>query len=125
MAAGANELFAGDGEMARRARAIDWAATSLGPVEGWPAALRTSVRTVLDAPVPMAVWSGPELIGIYNDAYCSLLGERDPAALGRRYREVWAEIWADAGPMFQQIREGEMDDVDASDDRFHTFPSLS
>jgi hypothetical protein len=30
--------------MAARCRAMDWSATPLGPVEGWPAALRSGVR---------------------------------------------------------------------------------
>jgi hypothetical protein len=42
-------VFAGDGEMATRMRALDWSATPLGPVEQWPQALRTSVRNVLDS----------------------------------------------------------------------------
>src|SRR5271170_6632102 len=42
-------VFAGDSEMAARMRALDWAATPLGPVEQWPQALRTSVRIVLDS----------------------------------------------------------------------------
>jgi hypothetical protein len=42
-------VFAGDGEMATRMRALDWSATPLGPVEQWPQALRTSVRIVLDS----------------------------------------------------------------------------
>ena len=35
-------VFAGDGEMATRMRALDWSATPLGPVEQWPLALRVS-----------------------------------------------------------------------------------
>ncbi len=42
-------VFAGDGEMATRMRALDWSATPLGPVEQWPQALRTSIRIVLDS----------------------------------------------------------------------------
>ena len=41
-------VFAGDSEMAMRMRALDWSATSLGPVEQWPEALRMSVRIMLD-----------------------------------------------------------------------------
>ncbi|WP_263349804.1 ATP-binding protein [Acidicapsa acidisoli] len=42
-------VFAGDGEMATRMRALDWSTTPLGPVEQWPQALRTGVRIVLDS----------------------------------------------------------------------------
>src|SRR5689334_11370316 len=39
----------GDGEMARRIREHDWAATPLGPHEGWPQSLRTTVGLMLPA----------------------------------------------------------------------------
>jgi PAS domain S-box-containing protein len=42
-------VFAGDSEMAARMRALDWAATPLGPVEQWPQDLRTSLRIALDS----------------------------------------------------------------------------
>jgi PAS domain S-box-containing protein len=99
-------LFAGDGDMARRCRAIDWSATSLGPVDAWPAALRTAVRMALECPFPINLWCGPELLLIYNDAYCAVLGIKHPASLGRPGREVWREIWSEIEPMFGVIRSG-------------------
>ena len=39
-------VFAGHGEMQARCRAMDWAATPLGPVSGWSQSLRTTVGTV-------------------------------------------------------------------------------
>ena len=54
-------VFAGNGEMATRMRALDWSTTPLGPVEQWPQALRTSVRIVLDSGYPMAICWGPDL----------------------------------------------------------------
>jgi len=50
------DVLAGGGELARRMRAIDWAATPLGPVEMWPQSLRTCVRIVLTSQQPMFVW---------------------------------------------------------------------
>ena len=35
-------LFAAPGEMSRLCREKEWAATPLGPVEGWPQSLRTT-----------------------------------------------------------------------------------
>ena len=49
-ASAAAALFAGEGEMRARCRALDWAATPLGPVETWPAALRWIVRTAMGSP---------------------------------------------------------------------------
>lgn len=37
-------------------RAFDSAATPLGPAEGWPAALKTSVRKLLTSTHPMFIW---------------------------------------------------------------------
>src|SRR5947209_13191259 len=84
-------------EMAERVRAFDWSATPLGPMEGWPAALRTAVDICLNSPAPMFVWWGPELINIHNDAYAPILGARHPSALGRAARTIWAEVWPDIG----------------------------
>ncbi len=99
-------VFTGAGEMAARCRATDWAATPLGPVEGWPDALRFAVRTCLESPFPINLWCGPELVLIYNDGYRHVLGQKHPAALGRPGPRVWAEIWPEIEPMFREIRAG-------------------
>ncbi len=102
----ADELFAGPGEMHERGRALDWSSTPLGPVDEWPAALRTMVRVALDSPFPTNLWCGAALVLIYNDAYRSVLGAKHPAAFGRPGREVWEEIWPEIGPYFDSIRAG-------------------
>jgi PAS domain S-box-containing protein len=99
-------IFAGDGEMSVRGRALDWTATPLGPVSGWPEALRTIVRTAMESPFPMNLWCGPARTLIYNDAYRRLLGAKHPGALGRPGAEVWGEIWGEIAPMFERISAG-------------------
>ena len=99
-------LFAGGTELAQRCRALDWSATSLGPVDDWPRALRTAVRMALECPFPINMWCGPELLLIYNDAYRDVLGAKHPASLGRPGREVWGEIWPEISSMFDVIRGG-------------------
>jgi PAS domain S-box-containing protein len=84
-------LFAGDGEMATHMRELDWSATPLGPVERWPQALRTSVRTVLDSACAMAICWGSDFTYLYNDAYMPVIGIKHPMALGRPCREVFPE----------------------------------
>src|SRR5580658_4273873 len=84
-------VFAGDGEMATRMRELDWSATPLGPVERWPQALRTSVRTVLDSACAMAICWGSDFAYLYNDAYMPFIGIKHPMALGRPCREVFPE----------------------------------
>jgi PAS domain S-box-containing protein len=104
----ADALFAGPGEMRALARRVDWSATSLGPVAGWPQSLRAAVRLCLDSRFPMTVWAGPDLVVIYNDSYPNLLGaERHPWALGRPAREVWATLWDLLGPRMERVLEGE------------------
>jgi hypothetical protein len=50
-----NSVFPGDSELAQRMRAFDWSTTTLGPVERWPAALRTSVSIALHCAFPYFV----------------------------------------------------------------------
>ncbi len=90
-------------------RSVNWSATQLGPVEGWPQSLRLAVRMCLDARIPMTIWAGPELVLIYNHGYPPVLGPaRHPWALGRPAREVWAEIWDRLGPELDRVmRKGE------------------
>ncbi len=101
-----SDLFAGPGEMRARARALDWAATPLGPVTEWPAALRTAVRLVLDAPVAMSLWCGSTYTLVYNDAYARILSAKHPNALGRSGAAVWDELWPALERDFAQVREG-------------------
>jgi len=81
------------GEMAARIAEHDWAATPLGPIEGWPQSLRTAVRIMLSSRFAMWMAWGPELTFFYNDAYREdTLAEKHPWALGQTTRAVWAEI---------------------------------
>ncbi|MEP6860477.1 MAG: GAF domain-containing sensor histidine kinase, partial [Deltaproteobacteria bacterium] len=101
----ATELFdvlAGGGELGERMRGIDWAATSLGPVETWPQSLRTCIRIILTSSQPMFVWWGDELINLYNDAYISILAGKHPWALGKPAATVWGEIWSSVEPRAQR-----------------------
>lgn len=102
-------VFGDRGEVAALARERDWSATALGPAFSWPDELRLIVRTVMESPFPAAVWWGPELVQIYNDAWRQYLGVvKHPAALGGRARDTWAEIWHEIGPMVQRVlAEGE------------------
>ncbi len=93
-----HDIFSGGGEMGDRMRAMDWAATPLGPVAAWPQSLKTCVRIVLTSRQPMFVWWGAELINLYNDAYKSIVGGKHPEALGQPASVVWREIWNDVLP---------------------------
>ena len=96
----------GVGAMAELVRAHAWEATDLGSIDGWPAALRTSVNLVLGMPIPSALFWGPELRMIYNDAYCDLLGLKHPGALGEQVRIVWWDAWPTIAPQLETILAG-------------------
>src|SRR5918994_2811753 len=101
---GPSGLGAGGGECGALVRAHDWARTPLGPVERWPAPLRTANSICLESHYGMCVFWGPELVAIYNDAYVPMLGDNHPAALGKPLREIWPEIWDQLEPMLDEVR---------------------
>ena len=100
------ELFAGPGEVRALARTLDWGATLLGWPDTWSPALRIATRAMLDAPVPICLWSGSAYALVYNDAYRRILAAKHPAALGQPGAVVWAEIWEPLEPQFAQVRAG-------------------
>jgi signal transduction histidine kinase len=103
MAAG---LFAGPGETRALGRAFDWEGSPVGAVEDWPLALRAAARLVLDSPIAMSLFVGPQFVTLYNDAYRTILGAKHPAAFGRPAAGVWAELWQEIGPQYVAVSEG-------------------
>ena len=100
-----DNVFVGQGEMAARCRAFDWASTPVGPVSGWSHCLKAIVSTMLASRNPMFLWWGTDLVQIYNDAYRPSLGlgGRDRHALGARGKEFWPEIWTVIGPQIEAV----------------------
>ncbi len=64
-----DDIFVGDGEMARLMRAKDWSATPLGPPRSWPNALKVALRLLLTSRFEMWLGWGPGIAFFYNDAY--------------------------------------------------------
>jgi PAS domain S-box-containing protein len=94
----------GGGACGALLRAIDWAATPLGPIDGWPTSLTTILSMLLHSRHPMFLWWGPELIQFYNDAYVPSFGRgKHPAAMGQAGRECWQEIWEIIGPQIDDV----------------------
>ena len=85
--------IAGNGEMADRIRAHNWAATLLGPIEYWSETLLATVNLMLHSPFPTILSWGPEMVFLYNDAAISTLTTKHPNALGALYRDVFREAW--------------------------------
>src|SRR6185503_12884037 len=68
------QVLRGGGEMGALMRSLDWSATPLGPVAGWPQSLRTSVSILLETHFPMYIAWGPGFTQLYNDGYRPILG---------------------------------------------------
>lgn len=93
------QLFPGEGEVASLMRSLDWSRTKLGAPSGWPDVLKTSLGIVLNAPSPMALWWGPDLVVLYNDAWRPLCGKSmHPQGLGRPGAEYCRDMWTTLGP---------------------------
>ncbi len=88
---------------------VDWDASPLGPLPGWPKSLCAVLQTLLTSRFAMWLAWGNELTFFCNDAYrTDTLATKYPWALGRSAREVWNEIWDDIGPRIESVlRTGE------------------
>lgn len=96
-------FLAGDSAMARMIRSRDWSQHPFGSTDQWPQSLRSALSICLHSAFPTAIYWGPELRLLYNDAWAPIPGPRHPAALGAPAREVWADIWPVIGPQFEQL----------------------
>jgi PAS domain S-box-containing protein len=86
------KFLKGGGELGERIARHDWAITSLGPLDSWPASLLHTVALMLRSEVPMVLLWGEDGIMIYNDAYSEFAGGRDSTLLGSKVREGWDEV---------------------------------
>ncbi len=87
-------------------RRMDWSGSSLGVPYTWQAELVFVTRLMLDSAFPAFVAWGGQLGFLYNDAYSHILGGKHPAALGRNFADVWAEIWTDVSPIVDVALSG-------------------
>ena len=98
-------FHSGGGDLGERIRRHDWESTPLGPIEGWPQALRLALSICLNSSFPTSIYWGPDLRLLYNDAWSPIPGERHPAALGRPAAEVWFDIWDVVGPQLAHVMQ--------------------
>ncbi|KAK0731525.1 hypothetical protein B0H67DRAFT_457746, partial [Lasiosphaeris hirsuta] len=94
----------------RFARSVDWASTSLGPVEEWASDLRIMSNMIMGSPHPAAMYWGHDHVAIYNEAYVSVAGQKHPQLMGTKYSDAWAELWDEIGP----VLDGAWDDGNAT-----------
>ena len=100
-------FLAGGGVAGAQLRALDWAATPLGPPPGWPQSLRTAAKLMLNTRHPVSIFWGPDALHLFNDAAGQSFGaERRAAAMAQPGAIVWSEIWDVIGPQFDQVMAG-------------------
>jgi PAS domain S-box-containing protein len=100
-------FLSGGGETGALMRTHDWSDSPLGHPRTWPQALRIVVGLMLNSKFPMFVAWGEELGFLYNDPYREILGDKHPRAMGRRFRDIWSEIWSDISPLVERALQGE------------------
>jgi signal transduction histidine kinase/CheY-like chemotaxis protein len=101
------EFLQSGGECGARMRALDWSTSPLGAPDSWPQSLRVVVSLLLQSRFPMFVAWGKALGFLYNDPYADILGSKHPRALGRRFYDIWSEIWPDISPLIDAAMAGQ------------------
>src|SRR5688572_20392288 len=101
------EFLTGGGDVGALMRTHDWSTSPLGPPASWPQSLRAVVSLILQSRFPMFVAWGKDLGFLYNDPYAEILGAKHPRALGRRFDDIWSEIWADISPLIDAALAGQ------------------
>ncbi|WP_181369462.1 PAS domain-containing protein [Flavobacterium album] len=97
-------FMSGGGEAGALVRSFDWSKTSLGTPETWPSSLRTSLGILLHSALPMVLFWGEDYICFYNDAFRPSLGiDGKHPGIGKKGKELWADVWDFAGPLFEQV----------------------
>lgn len=100
---GRQAFLSGRSEMARMIADTDWSAHPFGPIETWPQSLRSALSICLQSSFPTAIYWGPELRLLYNDAWAPIPGPRHPGALGAPAQDVWSDIWNEIEPQFREV----------------------
>ena len=93
----------GGGETGRLIREMDWSATALGPIDGWPRSLKNYLSTILELPTAAIIFWGEQRVQIYNDGYAVIMGPRHPRYLGSSFRECWPEAYDAIDPWMQRV----------------------
>ncbi|WP_435166983.1 sensor histidine kinase [Falsirhodobacter sp. 1013] len=92
--------------MARRVAEHDWSCTPLGPIDGWPPALKIAVGLTLGSGFAKCLCWGPQHIAIYNDAFVPILGDKGDC-LGLPFSLIWEEAWPSIGPIAAKALSGQ------------------
>lgn len=94
----------GDLEYLKWLRQHDWASSSIGPIEDWPAELRHVCEFALATSDPINILWGEQYTFLYNEAYSVVVGDKHPGAMGRPFKEHFPQ-WPEYYKIFDLIRE--------------------
>ncbi|QBE66411.1 hybrid sensor histidine kinase/response regulator [Pseudoduganella lutea] len=83
------------GSAGRQIAQNDWSTHPLGPITGWPPALRTALSMMLSSGFPSYVAWTDRLHTLFNEPYSELMAERPNALQGMSIGALWPEV-ADA-----------------------------
>jgi len=100
-----DDLLSNGGELGAHIRRFDWSATALGPLTLWPQSLISALSICLACPEPMALYWGPQLIILPNDAFRVILGSKYPDCLGLPAQQVFPELWHLIRDDFMRVME--------------------
>ncbi|KAK7934581.1 histidine kinase hhk13p [Apiospora marii] len=73
---------------------VDWAKTSVGPIEQWPQELRQLLRMVMVDSAPCIIYWGDKFTIFYNEAYIPLIGNKHPTIMGQDAADVFPNFWS-------------------------------
>lgn len=83
-------------EHLRWIRKVNWASTSLGPLESWPQDLTQLCHICLLDPQPRLLILGSDRVLFYNEAYAVMCGDKHPVVLGQTIIKAWGDVASDA-----------------------------
>jgi signal transduction histidine kinase len=99
----ADDVFRWAGRLREDYVRVEWAATPLGPMLGWPQSLRTALSICLATALPCVIAWGPDLTLLYNEAFVPILGEKHPDALGASHPQVFWESSEETGSAIAEV----------------------
>lgn len=85
------------------ARTVAWENTPLGAMKQWTREFRQVVNLVMGNPYPAAVFYGPDLTMLYNEAYANeVAGNKHPSLMGTGFSGPFSELWDGVAAMFAE-----------------------
>lgn len=87
---------------------LDWANTTVGPIESWDPLMRQMFSTILSSEEPRVLIWGNDMLNLYNVHAKFVYGDTFPGSLGVPLEQVWGEaVCADLSKMIRSgIKKG-------------------